>query len=857
MILEALVDQIAQRFQYEKRAQVCLWFDEKQEMARLLPALHAHLVSRGGLPFRLLEYDAARHRGQIWLKHQIHQALEAAEPAVRRGLRFVLYLPFAESRLESSDGHDGEPALDLLAEYQFTGVTWRIGGKRPTLFAFLRQSGVALPENASEQRALYEGGRDSLLAKYVVKFAERPHDFWQTTLTPEQAQHRLVGDADQMLFELAIDPDATWKSLRERGLDRELVALVRDRYGIAEPEGTPAEWLEEIVGTVALTETYLGYGEPADFPFAARLPPVALRPHHVQLLQRWLRDAQSRAAWDRWVEKVETRFDLTVWAQGREGLASGFPHLVRLRWQEVAAAFEAAAPKETATASFFVRYGDLVSREAELSRTSYSPVGAWDLLRNLRELVTACEEGRRLVERARDVSALARIYTDYARKIEGRHVRIRAEAEEKGLPAAARVADRAYAAYAHALNTRAFERFVEAGSIDIPGIAAVSARLKGVVWRAKGRRAVVIVDALRYDCALSIQDLLREQDTDIEPLVAALPTVTPIGMTALLPAETEITVEVKGNALHPMLQGKDLFVRANRLAVLAGFGADCRDIGDVEGSSEIPGDLGELLVVFGHDDVDQFGHGDGQRLIRHVQLEVDRLARLIRKLHRWGYPVVHVVTDHGFILLDEERLPEEVPCDKSWCRVHKERFALVDARADLPIASFPFPWNEALRVAVPPGLAFFKAEKSFSHGGAALQELVIPHLISKSQVTREKRIDVEVVLPTYELMRTAVKVVLRPTSRAPAQGQLQLFSESGRTLVVDVRRRGSERTSVLDSGGKEIRLEPTEGEKSVTLFFRTAEAFEKGELLELEIRDVETGEPFPPGGIKLTVGRDM
>ncbi|HEY2294761.1 MAG TPA: PglZ domain-containing protein [Thermoanaerobaculia bacterium] len=856
MILEALVDQIAQRFQYEKRAQVCLWFDERQEMARLLPALHAHLESRGGLPFRLLEYDAARHRGQIWLKHQIHQALEAAEPAVRRSLRFVLYLPFAESRLEGP-GPDGEPALDLLAEYRFNGVTWRIGGKRPTLFAFLRQSGVALPENASEQRALYEGGRDSLLAKYVAKFADRPRDFWQTTLTPEQAQARLVGDADQMLFELAIDPDAAWKGLRERGLDRELVTLVQARYGFAELKGTPAEWIEEIVATVALTETYLGYGEPEDFPFAARLPPVALRPHHVQLLQRWLRDAQSRAAWDRWIERVEARFDLTTWARGREGLAFGFPHLVRLRWQEVAAAFEAAAPKETTTAAFFARYGDLVSREAELSRTSYSPVGAWDLLRNLRELVAACEEGRRLAERARDISALARVYTDHARSIEGRHLSIRAEAEEKGFPTAARVADRAYAAYAHALSTRAFERFVEAGSTEIPGIAAVGARLKDAIWKARGRRAVVIVDALRYDCALAIQDLLREQDTDVEPLMATLPTVTPIGMTALLPAEGEITVEVKGNTLHPILGGKDLSVRANRLAVLAGFGADCRDIGDVEASSETPADLGELLVVFGHDEVDRLGHGDGQALVRHVQLEVDRLARLIRKLHRWGYPVVHVVTDHGFILLDEERLPEEVPCDKSWCRVYKERFALVDARADLPLASFPFPWNEALRVAVPPGLAFFKAEKSFSHGGATLQELVIPHLVSRCQVTREKRVGIEVVLPTYELMRTAVKVVVRPISQAPAQGQLQLFAETGRTLLVDVRRSGSGRASVLDSGSKEIRLEPKEGEKSVTLFFRTAEAFEKGELLELEIRDVETGEPFPPGGIKLTVGRDM
>ena len=31
----------------------------------------------------------------------------------------------------------------------------------------------------------------------------------------------------------------------------------------------------------------------------------------------------------------------------------------------------------------------------------------------------------------------------------------------------------------------------------------------------------------------------------------------------------------------------------------------------------------------------------------------------------------------------------------------------------------------------------------------------------------------------------------------------------------------------------------------------------QGELLELSISDAETTEQFPPGGMKLTVGRDM
>ena len=65
------------------------------------------------------------------------------------------------------------------------------------------------------------------------------------------------------------------------------------------------------------------------------------------------------------------------------------------------------------------------------------------------------------------------------------------------------------------------------------------------------------------------------------------------------------------------------------------------------------------------------------------------------------------------------------------------------------------------------------------------------------------------------------------------------------------------RRSCSASKAKELRIEPKDKEQSVTAFFHTALSFRKGELLELDIRDVETTEQFPPGGIKLTVGRDM
>ena len=860
MILEALVSQIEQRFQHEKRAQVCLWFDERREFRRILPLLESHTTSRPTQPFVLLAYDEQRRRGQIWLKRQVYQRLEATSPAERKSLRFVIYVPHLEERLDGTDHGEGT-RLDLLVEFRAVGVFFRIGGKRPTLFSFLKVAGVSLPDNPSDQRRFYNGGPDSLLAKYTAKFIDRPPVFWETTLTPDLAQSRLVGDVDQTILEVASEPDAAWQELQAKELDHEFLEMVCDRYGFDARDRPPLDWLENFVATVALTETYVGYGERSDFPFLDRLPPVALRDNYRQLLQRWLRDTEHREAWDAWVEVVEGTIDLSTWAKERQGLSFGFPHLVRLRWSGVLAAFEEAAPKGTTTSEFLDRNGDTIDRETEFGKASAHPVGEWELLRDLTILIQACETGERGVLDTSTMEGFVRLYVEHATRIDMCHLEVRHRAESLGLPSVARVADRVYASYTNVLNERFFQKLATAGRLDLPGVPIVTPRLDQALWGAKGRRAVIIVDALRYDCALAIKALLHGHEVDVEPLVAMFPTVTPVGMTALLPiAAAHVTIEVKVNSIHPRVDGKDTSVRANRLALLRAMGADCREILDVEAASARPEDIGELLVVFGHEEVDQMGHGQAANLIRHVFLEIERLARLVRKLHRWDYTQVHIVTDHGFILLDESELPSEVFCDKEWCHVLKERFALVPASADLPLVRLPFPWDSAMMVAVPPGLAFFKAEKSFSHGGVALQELIIPHLTSHVQAAHTKPVGVEVVLPAFELHRTVVKITLRPTAPSPAKaGQMALFSETGRTLTLDVLRRhvGGIQASVLAGKPKEVRLDFGGPQESVTLFFHTSACFQKGELLDLDIRDVATFEQFPPGGIRLTVGRDM
>jgi hypothetical protein len=501
------VNQLEQRFLHEKRARICLWFDERSEFGRLLPLLATHVTSRAKPPFVLLAYDKAQRHGQIWLKYQVHRQIDAANPADRAALRFVVYVPLPEERLDAVDRNDEAVTLGLLEEFRAIGVFFRIGGKRPTLFSCLKQAGVALPAGSSDQRRLYEGGRDSLLAKYCAKFVERPSVFWETTLTPDVTQSRLIGDVDQTILEVAADPEPAWATLQDKGLDHEFMAIVKERYGFEATGRSPSEWVRDFVITVALTETFLGYGEPADFPLMSKLPPLSVRAQCLTLVHRWLRDAEYRPAWDSRVEEIETDVDLSAWAESHiSGQSVAFPHLVWQRWRRIWQEFEHASAKDSLTEAFFHTTRVLIAEQAEFLKARDQEIGHWQLLQDLDLLVVACGAARK------EVAA--------AREIDGVHLEIRYAAEEAGLPSVAKVADRVYALYTNTLNEAFFKRIAIAKSLDGLGLPNVTHHLENSIWKGQGRRAVIIVDALRYDIAIMIGERLGGQSIDVTPLLS-------------------------------------------------------------------------------------------------------------------------------------------------------------------------------------------------------------------------------------------------------------------------------------------------------------------------------------------------
>jgi len=864
MIYAELINEFRSLFARLPDRRIVLWFDDKREFERLLPGFGAYLRGLAVPPFILLRYNETADHGQLWIKHEIHWATRGSSRAERDALRYVVYLPFSPERLDGPEEEGGWSA-DLLLEYRALGATWLVEGKKPTLFGFLRKIAVKLPTDPKEQRQLWDGGRDSLLAKFTARFADRDARFWEQRLTPGWARQQVVGDVEQTILDLAAEPADKLAALVREGLVSDFVQQVREAFGFARPVQLPEsgvgspdvvveEWLKDFVLRLALVETYTGYGEPADYPYLELLPESPFRRRCIEFLKRWMKDSAGAGHYLRLIRRVERDYNLAAWAHVHSGASFAFPHLARLRFQTIYDRFKAASGQKSEYVAYLRDVAKELANLADLSRASPEPVRGFDLLNRLAQLVPACEETSARARACTNAESVLRIYAESAGTVDREHWRLVADCtKEEDLEDILAVANRAYGEYLEALNASFFAGLRDRTEWRLSDVRPVS-EVAADIWTARGLRAVIVVDALRFDCAIEIRDKLRLPETSLVPALACIPTRTWVGMTAILPLRPEQVRYEAGpgeGRLRLTSTNANFGDRQARLQFLRDrVGAVCLEIEEVENAARPPKPLPDVLCVFGHETIDSLGHDKASDLIRHLDTEVERLVLIIGKLHRWGYPEVHVLTDHGFVTTSAECEPTVVAIPADRTIVAKSRYALVEEGALIDAKTFPFPFDPRLRVAVPAGMAFFKPEKTFSHGGIALQEVVIPHLASRRE-TIAARVAVQVVPAAYEIKTYSVKVTLEPMlPEAP-----DLFARpAGRIVEVDLLRR--EQTVLAHTLKKEIKPEP--GQKvTVVLMLNDRLAFTEGEMLDLIVRDVETRELVSPAGLRLTVSRSL
>jgi len=285
--------------------------------------------------------------------------------------------------------------------------------------------------------------------------------------------------------------------------------------------------------------------------------------------------------------------------------------------------------------------------------------------------------------------------------------------------------------------------------------------------RNRGHKVVFFVDALRYDLAKHLREILAgRMGFEITPVQTMLPSITELGMTALLPdAEKGIEVTVQRNKLSVLVSGRTMNTRAERIEWLKKHLPQGGMVVRLDELERVDLSGVRTLVVLSRE-VDEFGTFAADLQPQGLLELTERVARAVRYVAEKGFQHIWVVADHGFLFvppgmqLDTLSAPEGFIC--------KRRFAVgASAKGCLVLEAKAIGLQGDVILAFPKGTSIFGLPgepSAFLHGGLSLQECVVACLHAKVLAPVQK-VKVTMSVPDPVTSRTvSVTIRAQPTT---------------------------------------------------------------------------------------------
>lgn len=285
-----------------------------------------------------------------------------------------------------------------------------------------------------------------------------------------------------------------------------------------------------------------------------------------------------------------------------------------------------------------------------------------------------------------------------------------------------------------------FAKVLGEAAWTIPGALHQTRIHQEIVQTMGGRVAYFVVDAMRFEMGVELAHHLEStKDLTIRPAIAALPTITPVGMAALLPGASASfsVVEAKGK-LAGRIEGVTMLGLAERLKFLKAKVPDAMDIplGKLLGTSlsQLSKSIGDAsMVVVRSQEIDALGESVDELTARAaMEGVIGNVARAIRKLASAGIENFVVTADHGhqFSIRKHDDMKTDNPGGNT-VDIHRRcwtGYGGTTPPGSVRVSGAELGYDTDLDFVFPTGLGVFKAGGglSFHHGSVSLQELVIP-----------------------------------------------------------------------------------------------------------------------------------
>jgi hypothetical protein len=687
----------------------------------------------------------ARYEGSFFrLRHQIDHLMNDNQPP-----RLVVYVPA-----------DKDKTHDALIELEAAGVVMRPRQQPPncnTRLSVVARNAlkpILGEDQVGEIELQAENGKLSLAD--LNSLADKGKDISTGLLT------LIFGTANPHEVALAFLPDDQHDGeIEKKAVQKELRHLLQVSFDLELPSSaTLATLRERLARHVLLTDLIAALGK--SVPPSLSSVPVATSAGGVdacvRLARSWRNNREVRDSYVETASKVEQEFSLDRLHFDPE----------RLVESETFLAGERALLRHVEKELLDAAKPDLLQLPVtRLSRFWSEAVPAiqarWALIAAAAEVLLESNRVAKAIKKAPgNVPALVKAYAEdeepwclldtHHRHMESRKYNFEFDAgeEHERLDKLITRAEQSYTEVGSALAKHFVTQLLKAKQ-PISGLLRqrdfFQAQVKPTLSR--GKVAYIWVDALRFEMARELCRLLKEDfDLTIQPAIGTMPTITEIGMAALLPKanETAKVVGVGGGKLGLEIDGKVIKDRKDRVAFLkenAGVPVfDCKldDLLPKPPKKVKDGIHNAKLILVTSQEIDEFGEADTKLARLQMDSMLTYLRRGVRILIDHGIDSIILAADHGHLFADEigEDMRIDAPGGKT-ADLHRRVWVGEGGTSDpsfvrTSLSSLGI--DSEFDIATPASFAIFKVPGGnllYFHGGLSPQELIVPVVVLGSR----------------------------------------------------------------------------------------------------------------------------
>lgn len=302
----------------------------------------------------------------------------------------------------------------------------------------------------------------------------------------------------------------------------------------------------------------------------------------------------------------------------------------------------------------------------------------------------------------------------------------------------------------------------------IPGILPQKMFYSNFIEAYNQRVFVIISDALRYESARELTDILnleRQGSCDITAMLGSIPSITKLGMASLLP-NRKISIENNDICVDGIssegTKNREKILKSKNSESLAIRYEDMKDLSSTDFRALF---TGKKVIYIYHNSIDATGDDPlkERNVFDAVENTFKEISLLVSQLiDRSSATNIYITSDHGFLYKREQlESSDKISIDTN--NSYGRRYAFSDSKEQQAgVLTFSMNYilgeNSNKFVNVPRGeIRFAKqgAGSNYVHGGASLQEIIIPVIKLKNTKNQGKNIENKV---DVELQTTTKKI---------------------------------------------------------------------------------------------------